>query len=546
MSQDDLDRYDDEEEGGGSPFDLKVLLLYGAWRSKHWIGLCTLLGTVGGLVAAASMPNVYQSVGKLDYRPGEKEVLSESGILGSEGFDTRNAPGMATELTLLDDLEPYKKVARKLGPAFILGKPDPTAGDEDAGIVTRLWHGFQKSMISMTHSDFDESEEVTEKAILGAARSLKSRTTLYVPPRSQTSIITVYHDGFSPEKAKVTNQEILYALQEFHLSLYATGGIIKRAEENLAMIEHEINVTATELSQHTELCGYKNIEDQRKAFLDQVAEDKKAVFDLEKDIAGLERRIAQLESDRSDTDEEIERMEPPIMGPNPSWTFEHEILLTFKRELATSEGEGRPVSQLNALREKIDAQQSKLDTIEKFVEVTPARFVPMANPYYVSLTTRLSEANESLEDKRGQLETLQRHIQDNENHIVKMDDCRELHREKQSYLELKWTERDNARKKLQATQDQDTLEEEGISALRLRGDASLPLNKTGPERIKPLGMGIALGLFLGLLLAVLRQFVDPTVRYRETVEKELDLPILTVVPESRALRRIKPGHVNVA
>jgi len=239
-------------------------------------------------------------------------------------------------------------------------------------------------------------------------------------------------------------------------------------------------------------------------------------------------------------------MEPPIMGPNPTWTFENDILLTFKRELATSEGANQPLSQLKALREKIESQQSKLDTIEKFVEVTPARFVPMANPYHVSLTTRLSEANESLEDKRGQLETLQRHIQDNEGHIVKMDDCRETHREKQSYLELKWGERDNARKKLQATQDQDTLEEEGISALRLRGDASMPLSKTGPDRVKPLGMGIAIGLFLGLLLAVLRQFMDPTVRYRETVEKELDLPILTVVPESRALRRIKPGHVNVA
>lgn len=545
MSQEDFDEYD-EEEGGGSPFDLKVLLLYGAWRSKHWIGLCALLGTVGGLVAAASMPNVYQSVGKLDYRPGKKEILTEGSVMGLEGFDSRNAPGMATELTLLDDIEPYKAVARKLGPAFILGKPDPTAGDEDAGIVTRLWHGFQKTMISMTHPDFEEGDEITEKAILGAAKSLKARTTLYVPPRSQTSIITVYHDGFSPKKAQETNQAILKALQDFHLELYKTGTVKVAAEQNLALVEHEIKVTATELSQHTELCGYKNIEDQRTAFLEQISEDRKAVFDLEKDIAGLERRIRQLNEDLDATEEEIEVMVPPKMGPNPNYAFEEGILLDFKRELADKEGPGTSKTLLDGLREKIERQEEKLATVERFVEKEPATFKREINQYYTELFTSRSDAMATLEDKRGQLETLLRHIEDNEAHIVKMDDCRELHREKQSYLELKWEERDLARKKLQATQDQDTLEEEGISALRLRGDASMPLSKTGPQRTKPLGMGIGIGLFLGLLLAVLRQFLDPTVRYRETVEKELDLPLLIVVPESRALRRIKPGHVNVA
>ena len=545
MSQDDFDEYD-EEEGGGNPFDLKVLLLYGAWRSKHWIGLCALLGTVGGLVAAASMPNVYQSVGKLDYRPGKKEILTEGSVMGLDGFDARNAPGMATELTLLDDIEPYKAVARKLGPAYILGKPDPTAGDENSGIVTRLWHGFQKTMIAMTHSDFDEGDEVTEKAILGAAKSLKGRTSLYVPPRSQTSIITVYHDGFSPKKAQETNQAILRALQDYHLELYKTGTIKIAAEENLALVEHEIQQTASELAQHTSLCGYQNLEAQRTAFLEQIAEDKKAVLTLEKDIAGLERRIRQLDEDLDATEEEIEVMVPAKMGPNPSYQFENTLLLDFKRDLAEKEGLGVSKGLLEALREKIAKQETKLATIEKFIEESPASFKREINQYYTELFTSRSDARANLEDKRGQLETLMGHIEDNENHIVKMDDCRELHREKQSYLELKWGERDMARKKLQATQDQDTLEEEGISALRLRGDASMPFSKTGPQRTKPLGMGIAIGLFLGLLLAVLRQFLDPTVRYRETVEKELDLPLLTVVPESRALRRIKPGHVNVA
>jgi len=546
VSQDEFDDVDGEE-GGGSPFNLKVLLLYGAWRSKHWIGLCTLLGTVGGLVAAASMPNVYQSVGKLDYRPGIGEGMTETSVTGFEGVDSRNVPGMATELDLLEDLTPYLDVARKLGPAYILGTPDPTEGDEDAGLVTRLWHGFQKTMISVFHSGVDESAEVTEKAILGAAKSLKARTNLYVPPRSQTSIIAVQHDGYSPDKAQATNQAILRALQDFHLSLYATGSIKEAAEATLAQVEHEIKVTDAELQQHTSMCGYKNLEVERNNKLIQISEDKKSVSQLETDIAGLERKIAQLNRDLNETNPIIEEIEPAKLGVSTEYKFEQETLLNMKREKAELDAKGG-IAQgiLENLAKKITEQENKLALVEKHEEVEPARIVPKANELYNSLFANRAESESELEDKRGQLEILQRHIRDNEDHVRKMDECRELHKEKLSYLELKYTERDLARKNLQTTQDQASLEKEGISALRLRNDASMPLQKTGPNRTKPLGAGIFGGLALGMLLAVLRQLLDPTVRYRETVEQELDMTILAVVPESRALRRIKPGHVNVA
>ncbi|MCA9003079.1 MAG: hypothetical protein KDB61_14235, partial [Planctomycetes bacterium] len=90
MSDDTFDDEFDGEDGGSSPFDLKVLLLYGAWRFKHWIVLCTLLGTAGGLMVAASMPNVYQSTGKLDYRPGVGEAWTLGMATGADSTDVRN------------------------------------------------------------------------------------------------------------------------------------------------------------------------------------------------------------------------------------------------------------------------------------------------------------------------------------------------------------------------------------------------------------------------------------------------------------------------
>ncbi|MEZ6003208.1 MAG: hypothetical protein R3F17_03570 [Planctomycetota bacterium] len=544
MSQDDFDDVE-VEEGGGSPFDPKVLLLYGAWRSKHWIGLTTALGTVAGLVVAAAMPNVYRSEGMLDYRPGLAEALTDRQIVAT-GMEVPGSgvPGMDNELTLLNSIEPYKRVARELGPAYVLGKPDPTEDDEDSGILTRLWHGFQKTMIGLAYKSYDADQEVTEKAILGAARSLRARTELYVPLKSHTSIITVRHDGFSPERAETTAQAILRALQDFHLEIYASQTKRDLAETSLAVIEDEIRTTADELKAHTAECGFKNITAERDAALERADEGRSRAMGLETDIAGLERKVAQLESALADTDEFMTERREAEMGPNPEYKFQQQIWfdLRLERENAT----GLTTQQLGALDNRIEAQKAKLDTIPELVEVSPAILRQVPNPSHSNLFSQATAAKSDLEGKRGELESLRRQIRDDEDRVGKMDECVEIHKTKQTLLDLKYGERDIARRRVQATKDQDILEKEGVSALLLRADASRPLEKTGPQRTKPLGAGIAGGLILGLILAVLRQFLDPTVRYRETVEKELDLPILVVVPESRALRRIKPGHVNVA
>ena len=52
-------------------------------------------------------------------------------------------------------------------------------------------------------------------------------------------------------------------------------------------------------------------------------------------------------------------------------------------------------------------------------------------------------------------------------------------------------------------------------------------------------MGLAAGLFLGLLLAIGRQLLDRRLRYPETLENSLGLKVLGVVPEARRLRLLR-------
>ena len=96
------DPYDDEESG--SPFDLKVLVLYGAIRSRWVVVACTALGTLGGLFFAAGMPNLYKSSAFLQYKPGALEERNTDDRLGLED-SIQPIPGLEDEIMLLHELK---------------------------------------------------------------------------------------------------------------------------------------------------------------------------------------------------------------------------------------------------------------------------------------------------------------------------------------------------------------------------------------------------------------------------------------------------------
>ncbi len=546
MSDDSFDDELENEEGGSSPFDIKVLLFYGAWRSKHWIALCALLGMVGGLVAAASMPNVYQSMGRMDYRPGANEAQTLAMAAGVDDANVgANMPGMSNELMILDDLEIYLGVAKELGPAYILGKPDPTKGDEGANIVIRLWHGFQKTMIDMTHQGFQEGDEVTEKALLAAALSLDARTNLYVPPRVPTSIITVYFDGYSEEHAQTTNQAILTALKEFHRTKFKSEDFRETVKENLEILKGKIEGIHEEFFQHKLGCGYQDIEGERTAYLEQNGANRLEIDGLKVKIRGLESRLEQTKDQLDGVDPMEETFVAAVTEISPEYRHQQTFLYDQKRRLAEKRASrGVSKDEIKDLQDNVKENEDLLATMERLVEVQPARFEPKPNEFHNELTARKSEIEGELAGAKSSLDELEKHLNDNIEHVHNMGSCRLQHAELQAELDALQDERAAVSKQLKASENHQALEDQGYSALKILSSATLPRNKTGPNRIKPLGMAIMAGLALGLFLAVLRQLADPSVRYRETIEKELDCPVLAVVPETRSLRRIKPGKVH--
>ncbi len=64
-------------------------------------------------------------------------------------------------------------------------------------------------------------------------------------------------------------------------------------------------------------------------------------------------------------------------------------------------------------------------------------------------------------------------------------------------------------------------------------EAKAPLFPDKPRPVINLGLGVMLGLFLGMLAALLREQMDDSIKHADEVESELGLPLLGLIPMTR-------------
>jgi uncharacterized protein involved in exopolysaccharide biosynthesis len=83
------------------------------------------------------------------------------------------------------------------------------------------------------------------------------------------------------------------------------------------------------------------------------------------------------------------------------------------------------------------------------------------------------------------------------------------------------------------------LDLEGKTNLSVLQEPNLPIEKTGPKRLKLIVLGLGAGLAFGTTFAVLRQAFERRVRYPASVQRSTGLELLAVIPESAEVRRLQ-------
>jgi len=541
------DEFEDESEGGG--LDLKVLILYGALRSRGWLLLTTILGASTGLFLAASQPNVYTSEARLQYTPGIAETRSADDAIGIDD-GIRTVPGIEDEIMLLTDPRVFERVAQDLTPSWVLRIPDPTAEDGPSTLLhARLMHGLQAFLQGNVGSAGGAIRDNEPKAIRAAAEILMDRTRVLTGRRSQ--VIVVQADAWTPEDAQLTATALVKAFIDQHNEHYSPE--LNRLTALLDEQEEKLRRAGEDFREHKGTCGFYDLEAERDGLLQAVSALDNSVLNattrrsallvsirsLEARTAGMGETITVTELPRQVANPEI----PRLLGKIDRMKERREDIEYFDREndpVRRAEMLGKLNQDIDDLTREMERLMQEEPVVDDGIAVD--QIVP--NSELLELQVSLAVYKADLEGIGAQLVTAQEAREKQIERLRRMDGCVGEHSRWRSDIEAQQGEVSRLRSAMVKDQGIQDSRDEGESNLRTLTTADLQPDKTGPERMKLLAGGLFGGLALGMAIAVLRQLRDRRLRYRENLEKALDIPVLAVIDEYKSLRKLRPNKVT--
>ncbi|MEN6350065.1 MAG: Wzz/FepE/Etk N-terminal domain-containing protein [Syntrophomonas sp.] len=266
-------------------------------------------------------------------------------------------------------------------------------------------------------------------------------------------------------------------------------------------------------------------------------------FMSEKNREQIGRSMKFLEEEKVKNDQELqkalERLEEFQSRPRGVSVLEAEFtsrtqdMVTFNAQLKTVRVE---IEQLYAgipqLQQELDAtpEEKSFSSVEN-----PSIIVQEINPVYSSLSQMLAEKKIALAEKEGEAQGLQTLLSSNS---AQLDVLQAELSEKRAIEDA--LKRDVER--LQKTSQ--TLAEKGAEAQIARslnlGDTSVTILSEAfisSEPIRPnkklnISIAILLGLMIFILLAFVLEYLDNTLKTPEDISRELNLPVLGVIPSN--------------
>jgi len=521
------------ESEGSSPFDLKVLVLYGVFRSKYWVVALGFLGLVAGLIFGASQPNVFESTGLLQYTGGVQESLTEESLLGITPENQRlSAPGILDEIITLDDPALFESLAEELGSEYLLSRTDPSREDgESTPLPVRIMHQLQSFLQRRGPGMGYRAEDLP-----WLAKHLRSKTK--ITAKTDTYMVVSYQAD-TPEKAQAICGKLLDAFVQRHRDVYGVEARLDEQREKVQNAFDEFRQAQTELIDYRKSCGVYDYEaefEKNQTDLTQVEIDTRS---KENELEQVLSKIEVYREKLAGMDPTIEVHTDPVMREHPQRAeFNRQLYALLAEEIQASTIT-TPMTQQNKMEEirrRRAALEAALLETPKEYEFEPARVEFVTNGAYWNLDTTLTDL---LAMRESLVKGIQ-HLRSETERLIErrdlIDKCRGEHFYHGDQVQKAQNEYDEQTEVYNTLLKLNLRDESGSSNLKMTQHAGLPLTKVGPNRWKPLAGGIVGGLFLGVACAVLRQLLDRRVRYPEVVEKNLGLRVLGVVPETRRLR----------
>jgi len=528
------------DESEPKPIDLKEVVVYGIGRSRLLIALIACVAGAVAAVVAVSIPNNYTASASLRFTPGLREQRLAPEV--SLGMDVRAvAPSIVEEILLLEDPLLFRRVAERYGAERVLVPADPGQYDTPStAMPVRMLHGFQRWILERGGAGAGSLD--TDLALDTAAKVLWARTEFVPVPRS--NIIRVTHTASSKERSVELLQLIVEACVEQHRERYGTEEEFERGRAREADLYSQLQSAKLDFREYRAECGVDDIKVARERVLARLGDIDEQIAELENTLGSNAAEVEFLRSLAESMEPEIEEVQPAVRASNPRYES-----LVAERERAAIDlevlvkDESLPFDekerQQRTLEARIAQYDARLKGVEAFVIERPETRSNRPNPDWVALQRQIRQIEGLRRATATRLEAVEVDREDQLAELEHIRGCEETHTLLSETIEDFETDYEAVAARNDQLEDLRRLDESGASNLAVYTEPRRPDSKNGPPRSKIAIGGLAGGLLLGLALAVLRQLLDPRIRYPRTVEVRFGMPVLCTVPEARGLKRLR-------
>ncbi|MFC1830819.1 GumC family protein [Thermodesulfobacteriota bacterium] len=357
-----------------------------------------------------------------------------------------------------------------------------------------------------------EQEEITEQKLLDLRiKAIQNQIDISDVRDTRLLIITVHDED--PEAAAFLANLLAKKYIEFDLA-----SRLDSANQNLEWLNQEVYALK------------KRLEDDERAFYDYKQKNK--VFSLEGKQEVIALKITEMNNEylatksrRQELDAKLNEIERLYSGSND---------ISYVRSVLNN----KTIDDIYANLTDLELERNRLAKVFKSKHPKMQQNTGDLLKVNAKLKAELSEEIENLQVQRNML-------LDREKSMEQMIDEFEDDALDTSGKELKYTILQRSMETSQSLYDSliAKIKESGIAStgsssnIRIVEHASAPVNPVKPNKRKNLLLSIIIGLFGGVSLVFILEYLDQTVRTEDDVKKYMNLSVLSVIPETRKADR---------
>ncbi|MFK7739918.1 MAG: hypothetical protein AB8H80_06305 [Planctomycetota bacterium] len=504
------------EEPGGMPVRR---LLAAFFRARYLVFGTTLFGVLIGMFMAITKANNYVSTGQFAFAASGAETRQVDPTQAKETSQEAIATSAAYILSS-DDL--LRRVIERLGPERILQPYQPGG----AG------YSSAKDLFFKIQRDWN----AVDPAAMTPDEALKHlQKTIAVERPRFTNVLVARCEANDPALAQEILTTFMTEAVKWHIEKYDDQNAYEAAKA--AYEASDVQMQAVQRSMRDFLDRKANVPefDQhlQAVQLGEIASNSR-VTNLQDDIKVKRSQLQKLDGLLANS----EKL-PPTKVRMVRQSISSELVTELRTQLANAHIRLKELERqyVNQEASEIKAQKDRIVSIESSIaDVTSAEESTTMvdeiydNPLYLDTVEERNRLERDLWGLDAQIE------QAKKLHAEKETELKRLLLLEPEYEELRAAivGAESSKKATQVNweiaQQKRALGLGNFSSLKPIQEASVPLEKEGPNRGKLLIGGLFVGLFLGLGLVVLRALPDRVVRTRDDMEDIDGLAVIGVMP----------------